>query len=511
MKNHLHQIFTAAVGVAAVLSCTGMGESKRSVMEFSAEVEQPKTCLNGKTVEWKAGDRITVFGGEEKSCFSTTDNGASASFLGEMAPHDSYYALYPHDDAASCSEGIFSVNVPAEQKAVPNSFGPGANLTVGRADGKSFAMKNVLGYVKFTTADTYSRILVQAVGGEKISGPATVTFGDAPTVEMGDLAASSIQMIPSSGTGISAGTYYVALAPGYLAGGLKFTFYTSDGKIYENEKAVNIDRITRNVPVAAGTVDSGRILTDPRLSLSAATRTKIYPETSSARIFLDTNCWDADISTSECEFQDYKLTKISYNEYLMTFTPTSQSPEDKKTVKLYLKSDTFGGNVYTTMTQCAPLTLDFSKSSAFSPAYATAAPLELQTTTYTFGGKSYTIKYANNYIGSGKTYMTFKCLDKDVFGRIIFPGISGMKIKEIIFNFRWHSTNNQFQARIENLETGDIVCETWNIKDAGYTEESQFPVTHAFVCEGTEDGVAYAVRGTANKNCLLNWIKIVYE
>ena len=91
----------AAVSCAKEISPAADSEVQDTIqlhsMTFSASSDnETKAILNDKKIEWTSGDAISIFDGTGNRQFTTTDEGATATFEGLAAITDEYYALYPY-------------------------------------------------------------------------------------------------------------------------------------------------------------------------------------------------------------------------------------------------------------------------------------------------------------------------------------------------------------------------------------------------------------------------------
>lgn len=104
----------------------------------------------------------------------------------------------------------------------------GAVLMAAKADeGNNLAFKNVCSYIKVTTTTPLHEIKVIANNGEYISGKFDVDFSsETPaTTAVNESGTDYIYFSAQSGD-LAPGTYYIAVVPGTLAGGLTIEYYT---------------------------------------------------------------------------------------------------------------------------------------------------------------------------------------------------------------------------------------------------------------------------------------------
>ncbi len=168
---------------------------------FEASFESTKTALDGNDVVWCAGDRIAIFAGSEKVVATIPEDGASVSFSVSVPEADTYYAVYPADEANTFDalNEQMHLNVPFVQKAVAGSFADKANLSVAKttSDELRFSFKNVLSAVKFQVASDVNQVAFYGNTIESLAGSALVSFspeGD-PFVSSEDGAASKFVIV----------------------------------------------------------------------------------------------------------------------------------------------------------------------------------------------------------------------------------------------------------------------------------------------------------------------------
>ena len=158
-------------------------------VEISARMEaEPDTRTSLSGLEngmyyalWETGDVIAVYVDEDadpsKFYLKSGDGTTVASFTGTRKGED-YLAVYPYDIAGSVSDGSLSVTLPATQKYVKDSFGPGAFPMVAKGtaeDGLHFM--NLCSVLKITLTGTAAVRSVTLTANDEdtfMSGPATV-------------------------------------------------------------------------------------------------------------------------------------------------------------------------------------------------------------------------------------------------------------------------------------------------------------------------------------------------
>lgn len=245
MKKYLYLMMAGVIAISCAKeiepNTTAPGISgERQEITFHAGNTQTKTILSeGTAVLWAPEDALTVFDSERAnnkfSQSSLSDDLASASFTGQAAKSDIYYAVYPYRAGnASSSAGVINTYLSPDQFAVADSFGPGANLSMGVSTtvngASSFVMQQVGAFIKFSFngCSNITSICLKAIGGEKIAGGVTATCSEGVfnAVSNNDGSAlDEVTLYPAAGSEyIAEGTYYVVVLPVTLNSGLQIIF-----------------------------------------------------------------------------------------------------------------------------------------------------------------------------------------------------------------------------------------------------------------------------------------------
>ena len=151
MKKIVRTLGLCALVMLALVSCKKKEES--AVMTFRASISQPtsdaKTYLDSDHyLYWNSGDAIKVYAIDENdttsAVFTTQDNAVKvATFSGNIAQSDNYYALYP---AGMFSDFIddetrISATVSPTQQFVPNGIATNAYLMAAKNVERSLEFK----------------------------------------------------------------------------------------------------------------------------------------------------------------------------------------------------------------------------------------------------------------------------------------------------------------------------------------------------------------------------------
>ena len=200
-----------------------------------AETEAIKSSLNGNTIGWNSGDRVSVFDESSNSPFVTTDSGSNASFKGTAGNNAHYIVLYPYQESASRLGNVIKTSFLTEQLAVEGSFANGANLSAAitsEVNGLHTAyMCNVGCYLKILVEDVNSQIVsieATSIGGESLSGGTAISFDSSGVPVAADDHGADTAQLTTGGGVLQTGTYYLVLRPGTLSEGLRVTIAMSD-------------------------------------------------------------------------------------------------------------------------------------------------------------------------------------------------------------------------------------------------------------------------------------------
>ena len=174
IMKRVFRTFFAAAAIASLASCAeklagdinseaASDTSGLVSMTFSASMCEDvdvKTTYRSRNVYWEQNDAITVFSvgdqvvKESFTAATVSEDKTKATFSGLAdAAAAAYVAVYPHSEANVYTDGVLTVNIPAEQTAVAGGFQSGANVSVAVSakDGESdLQFKNVGALLAFT-------------------------------------------------------------------------------------------------------------------------------------------------------------------------------------------------------------------------------------------------------------------------------------------------------------------------------------------------------------------------
>ena len=239
MKKSVIFIVTAAAAVATLFSCTRELSDDVNTASFTASFPEDatKTAIQpyGTSVWWTGEESINVFTSSGKSAKFTSEGSgarATAEFTGSFSGStdgDTFYAVYPYNEANSFSEGKITLTVPTQQTAVEGSFADNLFPSMAVSDNDVFRFYHVCGGFRFTLSqEGIRRITLEAIGGETLAGKAAVSFGegDRPVAELVKAGLSCIALNAPEGTCFKTGTwYYMVALPTELSGGYELSFY----------------------------------------------------------------------------------------------------------------------------------------------------------------------------------------------------------------------------------------------------------------------------------------------
>lgn len=262
-------MMAAACSVEEVDFRTSDGAEPSVYHAFIDDEASTKTFIDADlNILWNKGDHLTIFPNNTLG-FEYEFLGEDGDPNGDLNPikvendgvyhvgteldgHD--YAIYPHSkDTKILSNGTITYNFPDIQAYQEKSFGRGANVMVAKAPSGNYnlSFKNALGYLSFKLwgNDVHvSSIILEANGGEHISGTGTIVMGDeGPVVTMDESASNKIRLycddvlLGSSYTDYT--EFWFALPPIAFTkakGGFKITVTTTDGGVFTRNAAIDL-------------------------------------------------------------------------------------------------------------------------------------------------------------------------------------------------------------------------------------------------------------------------------
>ena len=273
----MKKIVLLFAAVAAIAACTKESEKANGAKELVpmsfTTVGDPiptRSSLNENFgIVWSSDDKISVFSGSGTNTTfeveSLSQNGSVATFKGLAEVSPEYYALFPAQEAATISSGVIQASLASEQQAVKDSFGPSANLSVGKVEAsEELQLKNVgaiLG-VQLQAGSGATGIRLESIGGESLSGTAAISYNNGEPEANISSGNDYVQL--TSASALEEGTYYFVVYPGSYAQGFRIIFtkpgYSAtmtSGKaltLARNDN-VNLTKSPLSIPAEAWKVD----------------------------------------------------------------------------------------------------------------------------------------------------------------------------------------------------------------------------------------------------------------
>ena len=217
MKTH-SLILIALLAIAC--NKENLSEDNTSLIRLKADIEDgtSKMTLNQDySVEWTAGDEISVFTASGTNVkFSTEESGSSVEFTGLGQSSEIYsYALYPYNADAVISGTLISSRIPDIQSAGVNTFGETMNMAVAVNKDNVLYFTNAIGLMKFNIAEGAENIESITLSGndnERIAGDATIDMSaNLPIAKVTSDGVTKITL--QSESGFQNGTTYYFVVP----------------------------------------------------------------------------------------------------------------------------------------------------------------------------------------------------------------------------------------------------------------------------------------------------------
>ena len=228
MKKTLLLSSLAVLAIACTKEPAAPIAGDKAVFDASyAEAPVVKTTLEGSKVLWAASDEISILWVGGSTTAQAASAGETTSFSATVGAADTYYAVYPSSVTAALSAGGLSLTVPAAQHG---TFAE-ANIAVAKTTDRSLSFKNLCALGKFTLSRSdIASVRFSGNGEEAICGEASVAIDGSGVPSCSGATGKEIVLTPASGNAFAAGTYYFAVIPGTLSGGVTFTLTTSGGE-----------------------------------------------------------------------------------------------------------------------------------------------------------------------------------------------------------------------------------------------------------------------------------------
>lgn len=196
-----------------------------------------KTSLNGLQILWSKGDQLSLFNADGQTCtYTLTGDGGQTSgdFQTETMPEEGYkYAIYPAVHEATVSEGVISTSIPEAQTYNGSDFPVSYPMAAVSSDGKNYQFTNLATVLDLSlVGDAAVKIIsIEAAGGEKLAGAASVDFnGETPTLTATGSASVTLTCTEPVQLTAAATEFRFIVAPGTYSKGFKITVTDNAGK-----------------------------------------------------------------------------------------------------------------------------------------------------------------------------------------------------------------------------------------------------------------------------------------
>lgn len=280
MRMTMNKTFRCILLLAVAVSCQiaeeagPQAEEQASAPLFHATLEGAVSPTKVYTDEalhvlWNQDDYITIFAQttrNKKYHFKGADGATGGDFeycpegFGSGNSLDFNFAVYPYDASTSYSYGEDAVDpaddcllavFPKNQAYRADSFGPGANLMVAKSSTDDLPFKNVGSYLclkLYGEGFSVRSIILQGNGGESLSGPVKISFGDGglPSLsfDTSDPALLHQEIVLTPATPVALGeneaaavTFWMVVPPVTLPGGFTVTVVDSNGGLHQKSTA----------------------------------------------------------------------------------------------------------------------------------------------------------------------------------------------------------------------------------------------------------------------------------
>lgn len=196
-----------------------------------------KTSLDGLQILWSKGDQLSLFNADGQTCtYTLTGDGGQTSgdFQTETMPEEGYrYAIYPAVPEATVSAGVISTSIPETQTYNGSDFPVSYPMAAVSSDGEKYSFVNLATVLDLSLVGdaAVKTISIEAAGGEKLAGAATVDFnGETPVMTATESASVTLTCTEPVQLTASATEFRFIVAPGTYSKGFKITVTDNAGK-----------------------------------------------------------------------------------------------------------------------------------------------------------------------------------------------------------------------------------------------------------------------------------------
>lgn len=370
-------ILAAALSCAKEASVKEPAEKNKNVnlveMSFTVSSETKAVLKDDYSVEFVAGDKISIFANGTNYQFTTAEGGANAVFTGTGEEADTYYALYPYTEGATISEGtIQNVSISTGSDGTgTGTFNSKRAVAVAISNSKSLTFKQVTALLKLTVPAEVTDLkeivfFNRDNGSSNKAGAITGTFnvtpvdGDAPTYEVTTAGFQAGFVGPNgSSNPVPAGDYFIPVLPAQLTAkkgiDLKLTFFNNiegasgkDGRAFngtglklERGKVYNLGVVKKTAEFVYDNFESGTIAVPDNYAgntnaLSVIDNPVSTDINSSAKVLKN------DMSGSSSSTSGYIDLKTGTDAYgYIKFPSSVRDKYDKIRMKIYLGTNAY--------------------------------------------------------------------------------------------------------------------------------------------------------------------------
>ena len=276
MKKVLKLFAVPVLALLTFASCNREIEGTETVAQLGKQItitaihadDATRTTLidGGTEVYWQPGDSIALYL-KDKSSLSyyytkyklfaaISEASKAAPFSGYIKEGGStpYIGCFPYTRFGDKQSGrLIEFDVPYEQTAKEDSFGPEYWCTIGCASSSEMLFYALCGGFRFTLGEEgIEQVTLQAIGKESISGSARANIENMPpTIQYPSASSSAIILNAPGGESFKTNTwYYIVAMPAELKQGFRLTFKKGD--------SIGIRDFTNPVSFKRGVIGSKR-------------------------------------------------------------------------------------------------------------------------------------------------------------------------------------------------------------------------------------------------------------
>ncbi len=232
-------------------------------VQFSAASEAcTKTVLgtDGKSVEWKAGDKVSLLAGEKNLLYTAESDGATTPLTpsdeGLKSDAGAVWAVYPYSAGNAVSESGVTVTVPDTHSVSATGFAEGSNVAVAYTaqlqENTSLTFKNVCSYLQLTfkAEQGVNKVVLSSENNDvALAGAATVKMNADGAPEVVSVASDAATTVTLESTEALDGSYLIPVLPGEAAK-WQLTFTKTDGTVSTAAMGKTATAFERNTPLA---------------------------------------------------------------------------------------------------------------------------------------------------------------------------------------------------------------------------------------------------------------------